>query len=95
MEDAVHRPMTVQELVRHIQRFQGDCAHSRSVEERWLCTFLQPALDAACEVGDAHLNPENRASANAFRAAEIEKELDRKRRDIEALERDLKKARVV
>ena len=88
-----YRRMTVQELIRHMQRFQSDAGHSSRVEERWLCTVLQPALDAACEVGNCRLGPENTKDVNTFRAVELEKELERKRRDIDALERDLKKVR--
>jgi hypothetical protein len=39
------------------------------------------------------LSEENRKDVNAFRAVELEKEIERKRRDMEALERDLKKVR--
>lgn len=88
-----YNPMTINELIRTIQRFQNDAARSSSMESRWLCTVLQPALDAACEVGNSRLCEENRKDVNAFRAVEIEKELERKRRDIDALERDLKKVR--
>jgi len=85
--------MTVQELVRAIQKFSGDNERSNSVENRWLCKALQPALDMLCEVGNCNLGPKNRAAVNAFRASEIEGELERKRRDIDALERDLQKVR--
>lgn len=92
-EATQYHPMTVQELIRHLQRFQDDAGRSSSVESRWLCTVLQPVLDAACEVGNARLGPENRKDVNAFRAVELEKEIERKRKDMEALERDLKKVR--
>jgi hypothetical protein len=88
-----YQPMSTQELIRHIQRYQSDSAHARSVEVRWLCTILQPALDAACEVGNSRLSEQNRKDLNAFRAVELEKQIETKRKDMEALERDLKKVR--
>lgn len=88
-----YKSMTVNELIRSIQRFQSDAGRSSSVESRWLCTVLQPALDAACEIGNCRLSYENRKDVNAFRAVELEAEIERKRKDMEALERDLKKVR--
>lgn len=41
------------------------------------------------------LGPGAKAQVNAFRAAEIEKELQDKRRQMEVLERDLKKLKEV
>ncbi|OAF05490.1 hypothetical protein AYJ54_00865 [Bradyrhizobium centrolobii] len=93
MDAQEYKPMTTHELIRHLQRYQGDKSHSSSVDERWLATAIQSALDMACEVCNSKLCPESRKAVNEFRAAEIEKELDRKRRDIDALERDLKKVR--
>ena len=93
METKEYEPMTVQELIRSLQRFKSDAGRSSSVESRWLCAIIQPALDAAVEVGNCRLSEENRKDVNAFRAVEIEGELERKRRDIDALERDLKKVR--
>lgn len=92
-EATEYHPMTIQELVRSLQRFQSDAGRSSSVESRWLCTVIQPALDAACEVGNCRLSEEDRKDVNAFRAVELEAEIERKRKDMEALERDLKKVR--
>lgn len=88
-----YHSMTVQELVRAIQKFSSDNERSNVVENRWLTHALAPAIEMLCEVGNSRLGPENRAAVNAFRAAEIERELERKRKDIEALERDLKRVR--
>lgn len=94
MEDVkAYQPMSVQELILSLQRFQSDAGRSGSVESRWLAAILQPTLDAACEVGNCRLGPENRKDCNAFRAVELEAEIERKRKDMEALERDLKKVR--
>ena len=93
MTTEAYNPMTVTDLVRAIQRFQSDAGRSNAVESRWLCTVLQPALDAACEINSCHLSEENRKDVNAFRAVELEAEIERKRKDMEALERDLKKVR--
>ena len=93
METATeYRPMTVQELIRHLQRFQSDAGHGGPAS-RWLAAILQPVLDVACEVGNSRLSTENQKDMNAFRAVEIEAEMERKRRDLELLERDLKKVR--
>lgn len=88
-----YKPTTVQELVRVLQKFVSDNESSRSVENRWLCAVLKPFYESACEVGNIRLSEENRKDVNAFRAVELEKEIDRKRKDMEALERDLKKVR--
>jgi hypothetical protein len=88
-----YRTMTTHEFIAALQRFQHDAEHCNAVEVRWLGKALQPTLDAACEVGNSRLGPENRKAVNDFRAAELEKEIDRKRRDMEILERDLKKVR--
>jgi hypothetical protein len=88
-----YQPMSVHDLIRSLQRFQSDAGRSISVESRWLCTVIQPALEAACEVGNCRLGEENRKDVNAFRAVELENEIERKRKDMEALERDLKKVR--
>jgi len=93
MTALAHSPMTTNELIRALQRFQDEAAHSGSVEIRWLCAVIQPALDAACEVGNSRLGPENRKGVNEFRAAELEREIERKRKDTELLERELKKVR--
>jgi hypothetical protein len=88
----IYQPMTVNELIRSLQRFQSDAGHG-GLASRWLAAILQPVLDAACEVGNSRLSTENQKDINAFRAVEIEKELERKRKDIDVLERDLKKMR--
>lgn len=88
-----YQSMTVNDLIRQLQRYQSDGARSGGLSGRWLAERIQPLLDAACEVGNGRLSPENQKSMNDFRAAEIEQELERKRRDIDALERDLKKVR--
>lgn len=93
MNEAVYTPMTVQELIRHLQKFQHDVEHARSVESRWLGKMTQPLLDAACQVGNCRLNEENRKDVNALRAVELENEIERKRKDTDALERELKKVR--
>ncbi len=84
---------TVHDLIRMIQNFSSDNERSNSVQNRWLCQALQPAYDMLVQVGNGKLRDETLAAVNAFRASEIEKELERKRRDIEALERDLKNVR--
>lgn len=88
-----YQPMTLHDLIHALQRFQSDAGRSSSVESRWLCTVIQPALDAACEVGNGRLSEENRKDVNAFRAVELEAEIERKRKDMDELERDLKKVR--
>lgn len=88
-----YRPMTVLALVHALQKFQSDAGRSSDVESRWLAAILQPTLDAACEVGNRRLSEENRKDCNAFRAVELEKEIERQRKNMETLERDLKKVR--
>lgn len=94
MEEAKqYVPMTVNELIRHLQRYQSDGIRSGGLHGRWLAERIQPLLDTACEVANSRLSPENQKAINAFRAAELEQEIERKRKDVEALERDLKKFR--
>jgi hypothetical protein len=88
-----YQPMTLQDLIRALQRYQGDGVRSGGLSGRWIAARLQPLLDLAYEVSNSRLSPENQKEMNAFRAAEIEQEIERKRKDVEALERDLKKVR--
>lgn len=88
-----YKPITTHELIRVLQRYQSDKVRSSSVEERWLCTQIDVALKSACEVGNSRLSEENRKDVNAFRAVELERQIEQKRRDAEALERELKKVR--
>jgi hypothetical protein len=67
--------------------------HGRSLEDRWLCDELQPFREMARVVRNNKLGPEHRAKVNAFRALEIEDEIQKKRHDLESLERDLKKVK--
>lgn len=93
MDVEARHPMTVQALIHAIQTFSSDNERSNVVQNRWLCRFLQPLHDALCEVGNNKLSEENRKDMNAFRAVELEAEIERKRKDMEELERDLKKVR--
>lgn len=90
MDAQEYQPMTMNELIQHLQRFQQDAGHG-GLYSRWLATILQPVLDAACEAGNSRLSAENQKDLNAFRTAELKREIERKSREVEALERDLKK----
>lgn len=94
MSEAIaYKAITTHELISTLQRYQSDKARSSTVEERWLCTVLDAALTAACEVGNCRLSEENRKDVNAFRAVELEREIERQRKATENLERELKKVR--
>lgn len=84
--------MSLANLIDTLDRFISDNSHSRDVEERWLCAVLASTLQLTREAR-SRLGPENKAKVNAFRADEIEKELQAKRRETEILERDLVKLR--
>lgn len=91
-EATQYQPMSINDLIRVLQRFQSDATHN-GLAGRWLGAILQPVLDAACQVGNSRLSEENQKGMNAFRAVELDAEIERKRKDIAALERDLKKVR--
>lgn len=86
-----HRSKTANELCNFLDTFISDNARSRDLDNRWLADFLKSVLPACREVRNNNLSPETREKVNAFRALEIEEEMTRKRRELEILERDLKK----
>lgn len=90
MTAEVERNITPYDLCTFLDRFITGNARSRDVDERWLASELKPVLEIAAEVRNAILKPENRAKVNVFRAAELEAEIEKKRRETEVLERDLK-----
>jgi hypothetical protein len=93
MDAKEYQPMTMHDLIRALQRYQSDGPRSGGLHGRWIAARIQPLLDIACEAMNSRLSPENQKDINAFRAAELEQEIERKRKDMEALERDLKKVR--
>lgn len=88
MDTEARARLTLATLIDTLDRFISDNSHSRDVEERWLCSVLAPTLQLTREAS-SRLGPENKAKVNEFRATEIEKELQAKRRETEILERDL------
>lgn len=85
-----YRPMNVRQLYDHLSRFEGDNDHSNDVDCRWLASVVKAWMPLVAEVMNSRLGPEAHNQVNAFRAAEVEKELERKRREVDVLERDLK-----
>ncbi len=87
--------ITTNELCNFLDRYIERKESSGDVDERWLAHYLTTFRAAAREVRSSRLGPGAKAQVDAFRAAEIEKELQDKRRQIEVLERDLRKLKEV
>lgn len=85
------RSKTANELCNFLDQFISDNSRSPNVDDRWLADYLKTALPMCREVRNNNLGPATRAKVNAFRALEIGEEMTRKRRELEILERDLKK----
>jgi hypothetical protein len=85
-----YRPMNVRQLYDHMTRFAQDNNHSNDVDTRWLATKVEAFAPTVASVMNSRLGPEDRASVNAFRANEIEVEVEKKRRELDVLERSLK-----
>lgn len=86
-------PMTPHQLAAHISRFVDDNERHYNVEHRWLTDYLRPVLAVVRAVGNANLDPGQRAEVNAFRAKELQEQIKTKNRDIASLERELAKVR--
>lgn len=74
-----------------LSRFASDNQHASSVETRWLATQVETFNRTVARVMNCRLDPEEVERVNAFLANEIELELAKKRSELAALERDLKK----
>ncbi|MGX9443906.1 hypothetical protein ACWX0K_15190 [Nitrobacteraceae bacterium UC4446_H13] len=88
-----HPPMTPHQLAAHISRYVDDNERHHDVKHRWLSDYLQSALIVVRAVGNANLDPGQRAEVNAFRAKELQAQIETKNRDIASLERELAKVR--
>lgn len=83
---------TVRMLYEDVTAYMDNNRHSRDVNERWLCSLLEPMLSTISAVMNNRLS--NKLPVAEFRAAEIEKEIASKRKEIERLERDLVSTKV-
>lgn len=92
MTEVMERKTTTTRALYDVVSDYIDCnRHSRNVNERWLCISLTPLLGVIDSVMNrSKLSEETRKLVAEFRAAEIQKEIAVKRREIEVLERDLK-----
>lgn len=88
-----YRPMTARQLYDHMRRFADDGGRSGEDEVRWLASKVSAFVATVAAVMNSRLEPDQRTEANAFRAAEIEKELEGKRREVDRLEQSLKQIR--
>ena len=80
------------DLIYALDNFITDNKASRDEATRWLTGEMELPLQLARQLRSG-LGPENQAKVNEFRAREIEAEIERKRRDTQALEQELKKLR--
>ncbi len=87
---AVERKMTTaRSLYETVTDYIDDNKHARDVNERWLCSLLEPMLGLISSVMNNRPRDGDKSAIAAFRAAEIEKEIAGKRKEIERLEQDL------
>lgn len=86
---AERKSITARMLYETVTAYIDDNKHSRDVNERWLCSVLEPMLGIFSGVLNSRVPEKDRPAVAAFRAAEIEKEIAGKRKEIERLERDL------
>jgi len=86
MEAKEYNPMSLNELVRSLQRYTND---AQGLYGRWIAAILKPVIDTACEADNNRLSDENKADFEAFRASEIETEIRNKQKELDKLERDL------
>lgn len=82
---------TVRTLIETMRSYMNDQTHSRDVNERWLADYLIPVWKTVCEVGNRNLSEGNAAASLAFRAAELQAEIDAKKKETQKLETGLKK----
>jgi hypothetical protein len=88
------KQLTVYGLVEALETFHRDNRSSYDVDTRWLADFIAgEPLRIARQVRSSGLDPEMKAKVRAFRAAELEDEMEKKRRELADLERDLKKVK--
>jgi aspartokinase-like uncharacterized kinase len=83
--------VTVQQLYSQLAEFIHSNMYSSDRSVRWLADELKNnALVIVAEVGNMKLSEENQAKVRNFHAAELQKQLEEKRREVDRLERDLK-----
>lgn len=92
-EPKEYRRTTIRDLIDTTRKYMDDNRSSRDVNERWLADYLIPVWKVMAEVGNNRLGDTNKSCVQAFRAAELEAEIDKKRQETEGLERELKKVR--
>lgn len=90
MDVEEYKPITTYKLAEAIREFCNHNRHSRSVNDRWLADYLLPVHETVCAVGNSKLRDADIKSVKAFRTAELERQIEEKRREAEKLERDLK-----
>jgi hypothetical protein len=93
MQAAERKVTTARSLYETTADYINSNRHSRDVNERWLCAILEPMLGTISGVMNSRPPEMDKQSIATFRAAEIEKEIASKRKEIERLERDLATAK--
>lgn len=81
--------ITTRELTDALEKYMRSNSHSNDVDERWFCEYLKPIHAIARQVVSGAMTPNNAAQRDAFRASEVRKQIDDKRRELEVLQRDL------
>jgi hypothetical protein len=91
VETEGRRSMTPHQLSEHIDTFISDQRRSPHTEHRWLAEYLGEILRIVRQVRSDNLDAEYRNMVTAFRLAEIAKERDDKKREIDALEKEIRR----
>jgi hypothetical protein len=91
VETEVRRSMTPHELSEYIERFISGQRHSPHADHRWLADYLGEALRIVRQVRSDNLDAEYRNLVTAFRLVEIAKERDDKKREIDSLEKEIRR----
>lgn len=81
---------TIRVLYDTVTSYVDDNKRSNDVAERWLCSILESMLATLSGVLTSRPKPADQPAIAAFQAAEIERTISAKRKEIEGLERDLK-----
>lgn len=86
---AERKATTTRTLYETVTAYIDDNKQSRYVAERWLCSVLDPKLATISAIMNSLPRADDQPSIESFRAAEIQEQINSKKRELAALEADL------